>query len=131
MTHAAIGDRLPPGDALWLYIEKKDMPLHIGSVFVFDGPLPVEKLAALIESKLPLIPRYRQRVVFPPLNVGHPTWEFDPDFDIDNHIHHTHLKHGTQEELEKLAGDIYGIMMDRSRPLWDLTVVDGLEGGRS
>src|SRR5579863_933802 len=131
MTHSDVSDRLPPGDALWLYLEKKEMPLHIGSVFNFDGPISIEELTALIEAKLPLIPRYRQRVVFPPLHAGHPTWEFDPDFDIHNHIHHAQLKRGTLAELEALAGKIYSKIMRRDRPLWDLTVVDGLEGGRS
>ncbi len=129
MTHAS--DRLQPGDAVFLYFEKKDMPLHIGGVFVFDGPISVADFTALVESKLPLIPRYRQRVVFPPLNAGHPTWEFDPDFNIHNHIHHLQMKHGALDELETMTGEIYGVMMDRNRPLWDLTIVDGFEGGRS
>ena len=128
-THA--GDRLSPLDALFLYLEKKEMPLHIGSVFVFDGKLPVDDLKALIDSKLDLIPRYCQRLVFPPLNLGYPTWEFDPEFNLDNHIQHARIRPGTKEALEKLAGEIYSEIMDRNRPLWDLTVVDGLRGGRS
>jgi len=131
MVHAEVSDRLGPLDTLFLYIEKKEMPLHIGSVFTFDGPISTGELKALIETKLPLIPRYRQRIVFPPLNVGYPTWEWDPDFDIDRHISHKRIKPGTMQSLEALAGQLYSQIMDRNRPLWDLTVVDGLRGGRS
>ena len=131
MAHSEASDRLGPLDTLFLYIEKKEMPLHIGSVLVFDGTISTADLKALIDAKLPLIPRYRQRVVFPPLNLGYPTWEWDPDFDIDRHIHHAHIKPGTKASLETLAGELFSQVMDRNRPLWDLTVVDGLRGGRS
>jgi len=125
------GDRLAPLDALFLYIEKKEMPLHIGAVFVFEGHLAVADLKSLIEAKLPLIPRYRQRLVFPPFNLGYPTWEFDPEFNLDRHIHHARIRPGTQAALEELAGEIFSEVMDRNHPLWDITVVDGLRGGRT
>jgi len=128
-TH--VSDRLGPLDSLFLYLEKKEMPLHIGSVFVFDGPIPFDDLKSLIEAKLPLVPRYRQRLLFPPFQAGYPTWEYDPDFDIDRHIQRAVLETGTKEELETLAGQRFSEMMDRNRPLWDLTVVDGLQNGRS
>ena len=126
-----VGDRLGPLDTLFLYIEKKEMPLHIGGVFVFDGPISSEDLKSLIQGKLPLIPRYRQRLAFPPLHLGYPTWEWDPDFDIDRHIQHARIKPGTTAALEGAAGRLFSQIMDRNRPLWDLTVVDGLRGGRS
>lgn len=126
-----INDRLGPLDALFLYLEKKEMPLHIGSVFLLDGPISLDDLKSLIEAKLPLIPRYRQRVVFPPFQAAYPSWEFDPAFDIDNHIHLVHLQRGTRDALQRLAGHIFSEVMDRNRPLWDLTVVDGLDDGRS
>ncbi len=125
-----VNDRLGPLDSLFLYLEKKEMPLHIGSVFILDGQISVDDLKALIQAKLPLIPRYRQRVVFPPLHAGYPTWEFDPGFDINGHIQGVHLKRGGKEALQRLAGHIFSEVMDRNRPLWDLTVVDGLDDGR-
>jgi len=131
MARAEVSDRLGPLDTLFLYIEKKEMPLHIGSVFIFDGPISTADLKALIEAKLPSIPRYRQRIMFPPLNVGYPTWEWDPDFNIDRHIFHARIKPGTLASLEALAGELFTQAMNRDRPLWDLTVVDGLRGGRS
>lgn len=124
-------EKLGPLDALFLYLEKKEMPMHIGSVLVFDGPIPMAGLKALIEDKLPLIPRYRQRLVFPPLYAGYPVWADDPAFDIDWHLRHAELKSGSMQELEGLAGQVFSEVMDRGRPLWDLTVVDGCEGGQS
>lgn len=131
MAHSNLSERLGPLDSLFLYLEKKEMPLHIGSVLVFDGPIVKEHLRALIEAKLPLIPRYRQRVVFPPFHAGYPTWEYDPEFDLERHIRGVCLQHGTQEELEDMAGQVFSEIMERGRPLWDLTVVDGLDNGRS
>jgi len=131
MAHSVASDRLGPLDTLFLYIEKPEMPLHIAGVLIFDGPISTSDLKSLIEAKLPLIPRYRQRVVFPPLNVGYPTWEWDPDFDINRHISHMRIRPSTLESLESLAGELFSKVMDRSRPLWDMTVVDGLRGGRS
>ncbi len=131
MAHLYPGDRLTSEDAVFLYLERPEMPLHIGSVSIFDGPIPFQACVDFIESRLPLIPRYRQRIVAPPLNVGHPTWEPDPDFDIRNHTHHVKLRHGTDAELRSLAAKVFTGLMDRTRPLWDLTVVDGLAKGRS
>ena len=125
------GDRLTAEDAVFLYLETKETPLHIGSVSIFDGPIPFEQCLEYIESRLPLIPRYQQRIVIPPFHFGHPTWEPDPDFKIRNHVHHVQLKRGAETELRNFAGRLFSQIMDRNRPLWDMTVVDGLSGGRS
>ncbi len=124
-------DRLTAEDAVFLYLETKEAPLHIGSVSIFDGPIPFEECVEYIDSRLPLIPRYRQRIVVPPFNFGHPTWEDDPGFDIRNHVHHAELKRGTEAELRAFAGRHFSQIMDRNKPLWDMTVVDGLRGGGS
>src|SRR5262245_21431226 len=105
-------DRLSSEDALFLYLEKKEMPLHIGSVSVFDGPISLETLTASVESRLPLIPRYRQRIVTPPFHFGHPTWEFDPQFDIRRHMRRVSLKHGTDEDVQRVAGEVLSEVMD-------------------
>jgi len=118
-------------DAAFLYLERKELPLHIASVSIFDGPIPFDAFASNIRSKLRLVPRYRQIVVTPPYNLGLPTWEDDPDFDIHRHIFRETLEPpGGDEELEALAGRIFSRRMDRSKPLWDVYVVDGLKGGR-
>lgn len=131
MPHLYSRDRLSAEDAAFLYLEKKEMPLHIASISIFDGPIPYQDCVEYIESRLPLIPRYRQRIVVPPFHVGHPTWEDDPNFDIHNHVRHARVKRGDQAGLESFAGKRLETMMDRSKPLWEMTVVDGLHGGRS
>ncbi len=125
------GNRLSPVDAGFLYFERKELPLHIASVSIFDGPIPFEKLVATIASKLHLVPRYLQVVVMPPWNLGLPYWKDDPNFDIRRHIFRVTLDPpGGEAELEALAGRILSQLMDRSKPLWDVHVVDGLKDGR-
>jgi diacylglycerol O-acyltransferase len=119
------------GDALFLYIERPGQPLSIAGISVFEGKVPLKRCRELVESKLPLIPRYRQRVVFPPLNLGLPTWQFDPTFDISNHIRQVTLRNGTEADLKALASSIVSTHLDRQRPLWDITLVHGLEGNRT
>jgi diacylglycerol O-acyltransferase / wax synthase len=124
-------NRLSSGDALFLYLEREGMPLNVASVSVFEGEISLRACTRFIESKLPLIPRYRQRVVAPPFNIGLPTWEYDPHFDVRNHIHHITLKHGADAEFKAVAGKILSKVMDRQRPLWDFTLVHGLKGNRT
>lgn len=119
------------GDALFLYLEREGAPLNIASVSIFEGIITRDQLMRYVESKLPHIPRYMQRVAMPPLNIGLPTWEFDPHFDITNHIHEVKLKRGTEGELKDASGVILSRRLDRSRPLWDLTLFHGLHGKRT
>src|SRR5271166_6540932 len=118
------------GDALFLYVEREGQPLNIAGVSVFEGEIKLADFRAFIESRLPLIPRYRQRVVFPPFDLGLPSWEFDQNFDIRNHTHQVKLKHGTEQELKTLAAKIVCNRLDRQRPLWDFTLTR-LQGGRT
>jgi len=123
--------RLSEIDAAFLYLERREIPLAIGGVFLFDAPLPFEEFVSAIESKLDLIPRYRQVVAPPPFNLGHPTWEDYPRFDIRRHIHRMVLPEpGGEAELEALAGQLFSQVMDRNQPLWDIHVLDGVSGGR-
>jgi diacylglycerol O-acyltransferase len=122
--------RLSAVDAAFLYLERKEIPLNIQGVGIFDGPIPLDQFIANLESKLHLLPRYRQVVKAPPFNIGHPTWENDPDFNIRNHVHRVRLKApGGDAELEALGGRLFGTLMDRSKPLWDIHLVDGLKNG--
>jgi diacylglycerol O-acyltransferase len=127
----ATNDRLSWGDTVFLNLEREGMPLNVASVCVFDGSIPFKACVRFVESKLPLIPRYLKRVVPPPLNIGLPSWQFDPDFDILRHVRQVTLKHGSDAELKTLAGKIFGTVMDREHPLWDLTLVHGLNGNRT
>jgi diacylglycerol O-acyltransferase / wax synthase len=122
---------LSPADAAFLYLERKEIPLHIASVSVFDAAIPFKKFVASIRSKLHLVPRYQQIAVTPPWNLGLPTWQDDPHFDIHRHIFRKTLDPpGGEKELEALAGRIFSSLLDRKKPLWDIHVVDGLKGGR-
>jgi len=125
------GDRLSWGDTVFLHLERENMPLNVACVCVFEGKVPFEDCVQFVESKLPLIPRYLKRVVPAPLNIGLPSWEYDPTFDIRRHVREVTLKHGSDAELKTLAGKILSKVMDRQHPLWDLTWVHGLKGNRS
>jgi diacylglycerol O-acyltransferase len=118
------------GDAIFLYLEREGAPLHIASVNIFEGRIPLASCRRFIESKLPLIPRYRQRVVTAPFNIGLPTWEYDPEFDIRNHVRQIKLRHGTEAELQAAAGKLLTERMDRRHPLWDFTLFR-LQGNRT
>jgi diacylglycerol O-acyltransferase / wax synthase len=131
MQNTQQGDRLSWGDTVFLHLEREGMPLNVACVCVFEGKIPFEDCVQFVESKLPLIPRYLKRVVPPPFNIGLPSWEYDPTFDIRHHVREVTLKHGTDAELKALAGKSFSIVMDRQHPLWDLTFVHGLQGNRS
>ncbi|HYM14805.1 MAG TPA: wax ester/triacylglycerol synthase family O-acyltransferase [Dehalococcoidia bacterium] len=119
-------------DAWFLYFEKADAPLHIGSVCILEGDVPVEDVRANMEARMHLIPRYRQRAVIPPLFAGHPTWEDDPQFSLDRHVRQVTLPApGTRQQLIELASELFAPMLARDRPLWDITVINGLEGGQT
>ncbi len=121
-----------PLDAVFLNFEHKEMPLHIGSVSLCDGPLPFDQFVAGIERKLDVIPRYRQKAMRPFLDIGLPIWQYDPKFDIRRHILHAKLDAPASEaQLREFAGRIFTTLLDRGKPLWEVYIVDGLAGGRS
>ena len=120
-------DRLSWGDTVFLHLEREGMPLNVASVCTFEGDIPLRDCVAFVESKLPLLPRYMQRVVSAPFSLGLPTWEYDPEFDVRRHVREVKLKHGTIAELKDLAGKLFSKLMDRQHPLWDMTLVRGLK----
>lgn len=122
---------LSSGDALFLYFEREGQPVNVASVSVLEGVVPLDRCIEFIESKLPLIPRYLQRVVAPPCNIDLPAWEYDPGFDIRNHVREVVLTRGTEAEFKDVAGQILSTTLDRNHPLWDFTLVHGLEGNRT
>lgn len=124
-------DALSIGDALFLHLERDGMPLNVAVVAVLEGAVDLRSFVSYVESKLPLIPRYLQRVVTPPLFAGLPVWEYDRDFDIRNHIHEIELHGGTEREFKDAAAGLLSRVMRRDRPLWDLTLIRGLSRGRT
>ena len=106
--------------------------MHVGALVVFEGPAPSrDDFRAHLESRLRLVPRYRQKLAVPRLEMGRPFWVDDPSFNLDYHVRHTALpKPGSEEQLRHLVGRIFSQRLDRSKPLWELWVVQGLEDGR-
>jgi len=125
-------DAMSVQDAAFLHIEDGNNPMHIGSVAVLEGPAPAYgEIVRLIAAKLPLVPRYRQKVRFAPLGVGRPVWADDSHFQILYHIRHTAVPPpGGRDELRNLAGRVFAQLLDRSKPLWELWMVEGLAGTR-
>jgi diacylglycerol O-acyltransferase len=124
-------DLLSWGDTVFLNLERDGMPLNVACICILEGEVPFQDFLQFIASKLPSIPRYLKHLVASPLNIGLPSWEYDPDFDIRYHVREAALKRGSDTELKTLAGKILGTVMDRRRPLWDFTLVHGLKGSRS
>jgi diacylglycerol O-acyltransferase len=125
-------DRLSPLDASFLHIEDDVSHMHIASVAIFEGPQPpFSEVVSMVEAKLALVPRYRQVVKFVPFDLGRPVWADDPHFNIEYHLRHTALPApGGEAELRKLVGRVMSQQLDRSKPLWEIWVVEGLEDGR-
>ncbi|MCH7811030.1 MAG: wax ester/triacylglycerol synthase family O-acyltransferase [Chloroflexi bacterium] len=124
--------RLSAQDAAFLYFEKPQAPLHIGSLGVYEGRIPFERFVDQIASRMPMIPRYRQRVTFVPFSLELPTWDDDPAFDVRNHIHHIALAApGDDRQLRELTAELFSQPLDRGRPLWEMYVIDGLKEGNT
>ncbi|MFY9264273.1 MAG: wax ester/triacylglycerol synthase family O-acyltransferase [Solirubrobacterales bacterium] len=124
--------RLSAVDASFLVQERTGSHMQIGGIMVFEGPAPdIGDFKRHIESRMHLVPRYRQRLVFPPLQAGRPFWTDDPEFNIAYHVRDAALPApGNDEQLERLCARIYSQRLDRHKPLWEMWVVDGLSGGR-
>jgi WS/DGAT/MGAT family acyltransferase len=132
MSQPNLNRRLTTLDAAFLYLEKKEAPLHIGSVSVFDGELSYEGFTRHLAERLHLVPRFAQKVVPDPFNLSHPTWETAADFDIAQHIFARELPApGGDAELAQMAGELWSTLLDRNKPLWELYIVRGLANGRS
>jgi WS/DGAT/MGAT family acyltransferase len=119
-------DRLSGLDASFLALEERGAHMHVGSVLLFEGDAPdYEDFVAHVEQRLALVPRYRQKLAFPPLVQSHPVWVDDPHFNPRYHVRHTALPQPARApELRRLAGRLFAQRLDRSKPLWELWLVD-------
>jgi diacylglycerol O-acyltransferase / wax synthase len=124
-------DRLSPLDASFLAIESAGPHMHVGSVLVFDGEPPTHAdVTRHLEQRLHLVPRYRQRLAFPPLVQARPVWVDDPHFNLGYHLRHTALPSpGGEGELRRLAGRLFSQRLDRNKPLWEMWIVDRVDFG--
>jgi len=131
-------ERLTALDDSFLELEDANTHMHIGSVGIFDaapvtradGCLDIDGIRNLMEVNLHRVPRYRQRLAWTPI-AKNPVWIDDARFNLAYHIRHTHLpRPGDDRQLKRLAGRLMSQQLDRGKPLWEMWVVEGLEGNR-
>ena len=122
------GDRLTAVDASFLAQEGPTSHMHVGAVMIFEGPAPsFDALADHVRARLHLVPRFRQKLAFPPLETGRPLWVDDPSFNLEYHVRDTALPApGSEAQLRALAARVHSQALDRSKPLWELWLVHGL-----
>src|SRR3954469_20687111 len=124
-------DRLTGLDASFLHLEDDTAHMHVAAVMPFEGEPPEhDAVVEGIRTRLYLVPRYRQKLAFVPLEQGRPRWVDDPHLNLHYHVRATALPSpGTEDQLKALAGRVFSQRLDRDKPLWELWVVEGLEGG--
>ena len=123
-------------DALFLHMETPEMPMHVGALILLDKPKGhrgsfYKKIREHLISRMHLAPLFSRRLAFMPLDLVNPIWLGGADVDLDYHIRHKMLpKPGTQAQLEALVAELHEGMLDRDRPLWQFTVIEGLQSGQ-
>src|ERR1019366_7372852 len=133
-------ERLTGMDAAFLALETDTMHMHVGAVMVFDPSSPetgedvptryFDRLRAVVEERIHLVPPLRRRVVRVPFGIHHPMWVEDPDFELDYHLRRASLPApGGPTELAAFVADLAGRPLDQNSPLWEIHVVEGLESG--
>jgi diacylglycerol O-acyltransferase / wax synthase len=127
-----MADRLTGLDSSFLHLERDGTHMHVASTTLFEGPPPrYTEFRDHIESRLHLVPRFRQKLRFVPFGMERPVWVDDPHLNLAYHVRHTALPEpGTEQQLRVLAARIFSQQLDRSKPLWELWLVEGLKGGR-
>ena len=123
-------DRLTGLDSSFLHLERGPAHMHVASTTLFEGPPPAyDELCEHIDSRLHLVPRFRQKLRMVPLRPGPPEWVDDPQFNLRYHIRHTALPApGSDEQLRMLAARVFSQRLDRSKPLWEMWLVDRRRG---
>jgi diacylglycerol O-acyltransferase / wax synthase len=126
------GDRLTAVDASFLAQEVENAHMHVGAVLLFEGPPPdYDDVCNQIRGRLHQVPRYRQKLAFPPLETGRPLWVDDANFNLQYHVRHTALPSpGSEEQLRALVARVHPQRLDLSKPLWETWLVQGLEENR-
>ncbi|SEC00930.1 WS/DGAT/MGAT family O-acyltransferase [Rhodococcus koreensis] len=126
--------RLTTQDASFYFLEASSTPMHVGSLAIFRKPrngLSYEELLSLVEERLSLVPRYRQKVREVALGLSRPVWVDDQDFDIEYHVRRSALpKPGSDAQLHDLVARLTSRPLDNTRPLWEMYLVEGLSNNR-
>jgi WS/DGAT/MGAT family acyltransferase len=129
--------RLSGLDATFLYLETPEMHMHVIGVLLLDtstmaGGYSFDKVRKMVDDRIHLMPSFRRRLVSVPFGLGHPVWIDDPTFDVENHLMRIGVPSpGDQRALAEVVGEIASRALDRSKPLWEMWVVEGLEGGQA
>ncbi len=125
-------ERLTGLDTSFLHMERAGAHMHVASTSIFEGPAPTHaEFRDHIASRLHLVPRFRQKLRFVPFAQGRPVWVDDPHLNLDYHVRQTALPApGSEEQLRNLAARIFSQQLDRSKPLWELWLVEGLRDDR-
>ena len=127
-----MAEALSPSDLAAIQAERGPVHMHVGGVLVFNGRVERDDVIERLDRRLHLIPRYRMRLESPPLGIANPVWVEDESFDLGRHVRRAALPApGGESELAELVGHVLSERLDRSRPLWQLVVVEGLADGRS
>jgi diacylglycerol O-acyltransferase len=121
-------DRLSALDVSFLTNESSSSHMHVGGICIFEGPPPsYEDLLEHVRSRLHLVPRFRQKLAYPPVPTGRPFWIDDPGFNLEYHVRHSALPSpGSEEQLRNMAARVFSQQLDRDKPLWELWMVQGL-----
>jgi WS/DGAT/MGAT family acyltransferase len=127
-------ERMTSADVAFLHRENRNAPQHMGGLAVFApraGGFNYDRLVRLLEERISLAPRYRQKVRMVPGHLAHPVWVDDPDFDINYHVRRSALpRPGDDHQLLEFCARIQSRLLDRSRPLWEMYLIEGLSDGR-
>ena len=121
-------DRLSSVDVSFLTNESSSSHMHVGGILIFEGPPPsYDDLLDHVRGRLHLVPRFRQKLAYPPAQTGRPFWVDDPNFNLEYHVRHSALPApGSEEQLRKMAARVFSQQLDRTKPLWELWLVQGL-----
>ena len=125
-------DRLSSTDVSFLTNESSSSHMHVGAIMIFEGPAPsYEDLLDHIQSRHHLVPRFRQKLAYPPAQTGRPFWVDDPNLNLEYHVRHSALPApGSEDQLRRMAARVFSQQLDRSKPLWELWLVQGLTRNR-
>jgi diacylglycerol O-acyltransferase / wax synthase len=121
-------DRLSSVDVSFLTNESASSHMHVGGILIFEGPPPsYDDVLDHISGRLHLVPRFRQKLAHPPVQTGRPFWVDDPNFNLTYHVRHSALPApGSEEQLRRMAARVFSQQLDRTKPLWELWLVQGL-----
>ena len=124
--------RLSVLDEMFLHLERPNTHMHVGGVAIFEGPPPdPQEFLEMVSRRLQLVPRFRQKLAFVPFGLGRPIWVDDVHFNVEYHVRHTALPApGDRTKLNRLAARIMSQQLDRTKPLWELWVIEGMADGR-